>query len=131
VRLGRAGFVGDPDVAAVDGLHSRRACRLVELTIPNTLARSVIARPACRPRRPARGFVDGTIPSVMEKLAVEAKVDEGGIRHRLAGNGRGENFTTRSLAHDANLTAIENSVACFAFQRETVHREKFMTRSKD
>jgi hypothetical protein len=86
VRLVALGFVGDPEVAADDGLHSRRARCLVELDHSEHVGEvgDRQRRHAVR-RGPRDGFVDAHDPVRDGELAVEPKVDEGGIRHRLAG----------------------------------------------
>ena len=111
VGLVALGLVGNPDIAADDGLHARRARRLVELDHAEDVG-EVGHRQGRHAVRggPRDGFVDAHDPVGDRELAVEPKVDEGGIRHRLAGNWRGENFTTRSSGANAGVwTGIKNS----------------------
>ena len=86
VRLVALGLVRDPDIAADDGLHARRARGLVELDHAEDVGEvgDRQGRHAVR-GGPRDGFVDAHDPVGDGELAVEPKVDEGGIRHRLAG----------------------------------------------
>jgi len=83
VRLVALGLVGDPDVAADDRLHARGARRLVELDHAEHVGEvgDRQRRHAVRGRALDR-VVDAHDPVGDRELAVEPKVDEGGIRHR-------------------------------------------------
>src|SRR2546423_9785035 len=128
VRLVALGLVRDPDVAADDGLHARRARGLVELDHAEDVGEvgDRQGRHAVR-GGPRDGFVDAHDPVGDGELAVEPKVDEGGIRHRLTGNGRRENFTTRSRNLRRQFDCDRKIAACSAFRRGVVSREEFMT----
>jgi len=126
------GFVADPDIAADDRLHADGTRRLVEFDHAEDVGEvgDRQRRHAVR-RRALDGLVDAHDPVGDGELAVEPKVDEGGIRHQLEADSRRKILPPGSGRERHRSGAIQLFLEQSTIPSETSEaQENFMTAIK-